>query len=124
MTKQKVKSVICFLNSNRRFIPGFAEKAAPLTDLTSKSAPDKVVWKQEQQTAFDSFKQTIISYPVPRERQYKTIEKECLVIVRAVSVLREYLEGREFIIETDHFPLQWLNKMKGKNQRLSRWSLL
>ena len=82
------------------------------------------MWKQEQQTAFDSFKQTIISYPVPRERQYKTIEKECLVIVRAVSVLREYLEGREFIIETDYFPLQWLNKMKGKNQRLSRWSLL
>ena len=61
---------------------------------------------------------------LPRERQYSTIEKECLAIVRAVSVLREYLEGREFIIETDHFPLQWLNKMKGQNQRLLRWSLL
>ena len=59
-----------------------------------------------------------------RERQYSTIEKECLAIVRAVSVLREYLEGREFIIESDHFPLQWLNRMKGQNQRLLRWSLL
>ena len=39
-------------------------------------------------------------------------------------MLREYLEGREFVIESDHFPLQWLNKMKGQNQRLLRWSLL
>ena len=59
-----------------------------------------------------------------REQRYSTIEKECLAIVRAISVLREYLEGREFIIESDHFPLQWLNKMKGQNQRLLRWSLL
>ena len=167
-TKRKIRSVIDFLNFYRRFIPGFAEKAAPLTDLTSKTAPNKVVWKQEHQTAFDSLKQAIISFPVlrnpdfdkvfilqadscdrgtgavllqvfegkklpiqylskkllPRERQYSTIDKECLAIVRAVSVLREYLEGREFIIETDHFPLQWLNKMKVQNQRLLRWSLL
>ena len=167
-TKRKVRSLIGFLNFYRRFIQGFAEKAAPLTDLTSKSAPNKVVWKKEHQVAFESLKQAINSYPVlrnpdfekvfylqtdssdrgigavllqvfdgkklpiqylskkllPRERQYSTIEKDCLAIVRAVSVLREYLEGREFEIETDHFPLQWLNKMKGQNQRLLRWSLL
>ena len=167
-TKRKVRSLIGFLNFYRRFIQGIAEKAAPLTDLTSKSAPNKVVWKKEHQVAFESLKQAITSYPVlrnpdfekkiylqtdssdrgigavllqvfdgktlpiqylskkllPTERQYSTIEKECLAIVRAVSVLREYLEGREFEIETDHFPLQWLNKMKGQNQRLLRWSLL
>ena len=59
-----------------------------------------------------------------REQGYSTIEKECLAIVRAISVLREYLEGRDFVIESDHLPLQWLNKMKGQNQRLLRWSLL
>ena len=46
-----------------------------------------------------------------------------IAIVRAVSQLREYLEWKQFIIESDHFPLQWLNKMRGQNQRLLRWSL-
>ena len=166
-TKRKVRSLIGFLNFYRRFIPGFSQKAAPLTDLTSKSALNKVVWKQEHNKAFEELKQAITSFPVlrnpdfekmlylqtdssnrgigavllqvfdgkkmpimylskkllTREQQYSKIEKECLAIVRAVSVLREYLEGREFIIKSDHFPLQWLNKMKGQNQRLLRWSL-
>ena len=34
-----------------------------------------------------------------------------------------YLDGRKFIIETDHNPLTWVNKMKDKNQRLLRWAL-
>ena len=58
-----------------------------------------------------------------RERQYSTIEKECLAIVRAVSHFGEYLEGKEFLIESDHYSLQWLNKIRGQNQRLLRWSL-
>ena len=41
-----------------------------------------------------------------RERLYSTIEKECLAIVRCMSQLREYLEGKEFIQESDHYPLQ------------------
>ena len=54
---------------------------------------------------------------LPREIQYSTIEKECLAIVTVVSQFREYLEGKEFIIESDHYPLQWLNKVRGHNQR-------
>ena len=167
-TKRKVRSLIGFLNFYRRFIPHFSEIASPLTDLTAKSAPNKVIWTDQHQQAFDTLKKVIITYPVLRnpdfdkmfilqtdssdrgigavllqefngtklpilfiskkllfrERQYSTIEKECLAIVRAVSQLREYLEGKQFIIESDHFPLQWLNKMRGQNQRLLRWSLL
>ena len=167
-TKRKVRSLIGYLNFYRRFIPHFSEIASPLTDLTAKSAPNKVIWTDQHQQAFDTLKKVIITYPVLRnpdfdkmfilqtdssdrgigavllqefngtklpilfiskkllfrERQYSTIEKECLAIVRAVSQLREYLEGKQFIIESDHFPLQWLNKMRGQNQRLLRWSLL
>ena len=36
-TKRHVRSLIGFLNFYR-FIPGFVQKAAPITDLTSKSA--------------------------------------------------------------------------------------
>lgn len=60
----------------------------------------------------------------PREQKYSTVEKECLAIVKSCQTLREYLLGREFLIETDHFPLQWLNKMKDQNMRLLRWSLI
>lgn len=58
------------------------------------------------------------------ENSYSTIEKECLAIVKSIHKLREYLLGREFIIECDHFPLQWLNKAKDNNMRLLRWSLV
>ena len=34
-----------------------------------------------------------------------------------------YLEGKEFVLETNHAPLQWLHSMKNSNQRLLRWSL-
>ena len=57
------------------------------------------------------------------ERRYSVIEKECYAIVWAVKSLWVYLEGKEFIIETDHAPLQWLQKMRMSNQRLLRWSL-
>lgn len=58
------------------------------------------------------------------EDKYAVIEKECFAIVWAVKMLRVYLEGKHFVIETDHAPLQWLNKMKLNNQRLLRWSLV
>lgn len=61
---------------------------------------------------------------LPRERSYSTVEKECLAIVWAVQKWHPYLFGRRFEIQTDHRPLQWLNKTKGANQRLLRWSLV
>ena len=61
---------------------------------------------------------------LPREQNYSTVEKELLAIVWAVGSLSYYLDGRKFYIETDHCPLSWLNRMKDRNQRLLRWSLL
>lgn len=34
-----------------------------------------------------------------------------------------FLEGRSFVVESDHAPLQWLDRIKMTNQRLLRWSL-
>ena len=48
---------------------------------------------------------------LPREQRYIIVEKECLAIVKACNSLREYLIGKEFVIETDHYPLQWLNQI-------------
>ena len=60
---------------------------------------------------------------LPAERNYATVERECLAIVWAIDKLKFYLYGKQFIIETDHMPLQYLKTLKGKNDRLVRWAL-
>ena len=69
-TKRKVKSLIGFLNFYRRFIPHFAEVAAPLTDLTVKAAPNKVTWTEQHQRAFDALKRLVTSYPFLRNADF------------------------------------------------------
>lgn len=59
----------------------------------------------------------------PREVRYSTVEKECLAVKWALDSLRYYLLGREFTLETDHKALQWLQKMKDSNGRITRWYL-
>ena len=58
-----------------------------------------------------------------RERKYSPIERECLAIVFGIKRFEYYLLGKEFILEVDHKPLIYLNKAKGTNDRLVRWSL-
>ena len=60
---------------------------------------------------------------LPRETQYSTVEKECLAIKAATHAFRVYLLGRQFIIQTDHRALKWLDRLKDNNARLTHWSL-
>lgn len=60
---------------------------------------------------------------LPRETRYATIEKEGLAIKWALDSLRYYLMGREFILETDHRALTWINTIKDQNARMTRWYL-
>ena len=57
------------------------------------------------------------------ELNYSPIEKECYAIVWGVEKFKEYLYGKEFILQTDHKPLQHLKSMRNNNDRLMRWSL-
>ena len=57
------------------------------------------------------------------EVSYATVEKECLAIVWAVQKFQCYLYGNEFMLETDHKPLVYLNRSKVTNARLMRWAL-
>jgi hypothetical protein len=57
------------------------------------------------------------------EINYSVVVKECLSIVGAVVKLKHYLDGREFILRTDHKPLIHLQNFKDENQRLARWAL-
>ena len=60
---------------------------------------------------------------LPREEKYSTVEKECLAIKLATQAFRVYLLGRHFTIQTDHRALEWLDRVKESNGRLTRWSL-
>lgn len=56
------RSFVSFCSYYRRFIPGFANIAAPLYHLTKKGV--RFVWGGEQQQAFDTLKSCLISAPV------------------------------------------------------------
>jgi len=57
------------------------------------------------------------------ERNYSTIEKECLALVWGVQKFQQYLYGRTFVVQTDHRPLQYLQQARNTNSRLMRWAL-
>ena len=59
------------------------------------------------------------------QRNYSTIEKECLSLVLSLQHFEVYvgLTVHPVQVFTDHNPLVFLDKMVGKNQRILRWSL-
>ena len=61
-----------------------------------------------------------------QQRNYSTIEKECLALILAIQHFEIYLGSTTFpiVVFTDHNPLSFLHKLKNKNQRLLRWSLM
>jgi hypothetical protein len=166
-TKKDLRAFLGLAGYYRKFIPGFATTALPLTDCTKKGKPDVIVWDPECEAAFDTLKQQLCEKPIlvmadveqpfvlrtdasdrglgavllqvreevlhpvayaskklsGPELNYSTIEKECLGIVWGIRKFEPYLYGKQFTIETDHRPLQYLQKSKTENGRLMRWAI-
>ena len=57
------------------------------------------------------------------EVKYSTTEQEALAMVWAITKLRPYLLGRDFMVETDHCPLCQFHKKRSRNGRLDRWAI-
>ena len=152
-TATEVHQFLGLASYYRRYIPHFANIAAPLNELTQKGIQFR--WTEECSSAFNFLKDRLAQAPVldyPQfesqanpfnlqtdasaiglgavleqdghviayasraltapERQYSTIQRECLAVVYALKQFRHYLLGREFLIVTDHAPLQWLSALK------------
>ncbi|XP_048044029.1 uncharacterized protein LOC125266937 isoform X1 [Megalobrama amblycephala] len=60
------------------------------------------------------------------QKMYSTVEKEALALVLAVQHFEVYLSSvcGPIVVYTDHNPLTFLDRMRGKNQRILRWSLI
>jgi hypothetical protein len=57
------------------------------------------------------------------ELNYCILEKECLAIVWAVTKLKVYLYGTEFVLLVDNKPLSFMKEASIKNARVARWLL-
>ncbi|GFO24331.1 reverse transcriptase [Plakobranchus ocellatus] len=63
-TKKEVRSVLGLLNYYRRFVHNFSAIAQPLTELSKKSSPNKIVWTPECQESWDAIKKCLTSEPI------------------------------------------------------------
>jgi hypothetical protein len=59
------------------------------------------------------------------QKNYSTVEKECLGLWLAMQHFEVYLSPTKYpiLVYTDHNPLTFLHRMKNKNQRILRWCL-
>ena len=65
-TKKQVQSFLGMVGFYRKFIPQFAEIALPLTNLTKKGCPNKIVWEDEHQRSFERLKSNMTHKPILR----------------------------------------------------------
>ena len=63
-TKRDVRAFLGITGYYRRFIPGYATIANPLTNLIKKNLPNQVEWKDETEEAFQLLKDGLCSDPV------------------------------------------------------------
>ncbi|XP_075775938.1 uncharacterized protein LOC142826874 [Pelodiscus sinensis] len=97
-TKRQVRQFLGLAGYYRRFIKHFASLAAPLTDLTKKEKPQRVVWTPQGVRAFEALRQCLVSGPVLRSPDF---EKPFLLQTDASevglgAVLAQEEEGAEY----------------------------
>ncbi|GFU75894.1 retrovirus-related Pol polyprotein from transposon 297 [Trichonephila clavipes] len=102
------------------FAPDFATEFILQTDASEVGAGVVLSQRIEGEEHPIVFLSKIFS---KAERNYSTVERELAAIIFGLKRLKHYLDGQKFIIETDHNPLRYLNKMGSTNPRLQRWAL-
>jgi len=96
---KQVKSFLGLGNYYRRFVPSFAQRSAPLRELTAKDKP--FVWGEEQQKSFDDLKQVLTNPPILRfpdnNREY-FLETDASIQGISYILGQKDDEGRKYVI--------------------------
>ena len=116
---QKLKSLLCVEPVLRS--PDFTKEFLLQTDASDVGV--SAVLSQLDEEVADHPVAYYSSKLLAREQKYATTEKECLAIKLATQAFRVYLLRRPFIIQTDHRALEWLDRLRENNAKLSRWSI-
>ena len=74
-----------------------------------------VLLQDERPVAFGGRKLT------DTELKWSTTEQEMLAVVHHLNKWRCYLEGRHFVVVTDHEPNTWFHRQQKLNPRQNRW---
>ena len=65
-TKKQVRSFLGLTGYYRDFIKNYSTIVAPLTDLTKKTKPNKVIWEEEHENSYNELKLALNKAPVLR----------------------------------------------------------
>ncbi|BES89445.1 multicellular organismal development [Nesidiocoris tenuis] len=100
--------------------PDFNSPFILQTDASQNGLGAALVQMQDDQERVITFCSRTLTAP---ERNYSVTEKECLAVIYGIEKNRQYLEGSEFTVITDHSCLKWLLELKSPTGRLARWTL-
>lgn len=95
----EVRRFMGLISFFRRFVPKFAERARPITDLTRANVP--FVWTDRQQGAFDELKLVISSKPVLRlfdPAKPTELHTDASALGLAAMLLQKDSDGRLYLV--------------------------
>ena len=95
-TKKHIRAFLGMCGFYQKFIKGYNVIAAPLTELTKKRQPDKIVWNEAAEQAFQMLKEKISSQPVlalpdPSKRFY--IQSDASMVGVGAALLQARQKG-------------------------------
>ncbi|XP_047267518.1 uncharacterized protein LOC124897941 [Capsicum annuum] len=139
----KLRSFLGLANYYRRFILGYSDIAAPLTDLLKKNRaaiikepilalPDFTKLFEVQTDASDFAIGGILmqeGHPIAfeskklndAERRYTVHKREMTAIVHCLRTWRHYLLGAHFIVKTDNVATSYFQSQKKLSPKQARW---
>lgn len=108
ITKKDLRSFVSLCGFYQKFIKNFNTKAAPLTDLTKKGEPEKMVWTAEYEWAYSTLKGKLTERPLLR---LPDMSKEFILCTDASSIgLGVTLHQRDDTDPPLLFPVAYANR--------------
>ena len=84
--------------------PDFTQMFILQTDASNVGVGAVLSQGSEEDRPITYFRRKLL----PREGNYSVVEQECLAMVPSIKAFEAYLLGNPFMVQKDHWALQWL----------------